>query len=202
MFTGIIKKLSKVESVSYKKDSLFVSVLIPKGWKIWLGESISINGVCSTVKKVSGKVFLVEYMPETIAKSTVGNFQKGTEVNLEKSLRMSDLLDGHLVQGHIDTRGKIIEIRKVKESKMMEIRVPKKFMRLIAEKGSVSVDGISLTVVDDGTDWFSVSLVSYTLENTNLGNISVGEEVNIETDVLAKYLDKLIKCKEINKKKK
>lgn len=192
MFTGIIKKLSSVESVSKRKESLFVSIYVPKGWKIWLGESIAINGVCSTVKKADKKIFEVEYMPETIAKTTVGSFRKGTEINLEKSLKMNDLLDGHIVQGHIDTRGKIIDIKKVKESKVMKIRVPKKFMRLIAEKGSVSVDGISLTVVETGVDWFTISLVSYTLENTNLGNIKIGEEVNIETDVLAKYLDKLL----------
>lgn len=202
MFTGIIKKLSKVESVAYKNDSLFVSIKMPKGWKIKVGESISINGVCSTVKKTDKRTFEVEYMPETIAKTTVGKFQKETEVNLEKSLKMNDLLDGHIVQGHIDTRGKIVDIKKVKESKVMKIRVPKKFMRFIAEKGSISVDGISLTVVDTGTDWFTISLVSYTMENTNLGKTIVGEEVNIETDVLAKYLDKLLKNQHAERSKK
>lgn len=192
MFTGIIKKLSRVEKISYQNDSLFVDIGIPKGWRVEPGDSISINGVCSTVKNISQKTFQVEYMPETISKTTVGNFKEGTEVNLEKSLAMSDLLDGHIVQGHVDTRGKIIGIRKDKESKVVKIQVAAKFMRLIAEKGSVSVDGISLTVVETGADWFSVSLVSYTLENTNLGKIRDGEEVNIETDVLAKYLDKLI----------
>lgn len=192
MFTGIIKKLSRVENAYCKKDSLFVDIKKPKGWRIKPGESISINGVCSTVKKTGPNVFQVEYMPETIKKTTAGYFKKGTEVNLEKSLRADDLLDGHIVQGHIDTRGKITEIRKVKEAKVMKIKIPEKFMRLIADKGSVSVDGISLTVVETGQDWLSVSLVSYTLENTNLGHIEKGEEVNIETDVLAKYLDKLI----------
>lgn len=191
MFTGIIKKLSKVESVSHKNDSLFVSITIPKGWKIKLGESISVSGVCSTVKKADKKIFEVEYMPETIKKTTVGNFQRETEVNLEKSLKINDLLDGHIVQGHIDTRGKIVEIRKVKKSKVMKIKIPVGFMKFVAEKGSISVDGISLTVVETGKNWFSVSLVSYTLENTNLGNIAVGMEVNVETDVLAKYLYKL-----------
>lgn len=195
MFTGIIKKLSSVEKTYLKKGSLFVVIKKPAGWKIFLGESISVNGVCSTVKKISRRDFEVEYMPETIKKTTVGNFKSGTEVNLEKSLKMDDLLDGHLVQGHIDTRGKIIRIKKDKESKVMKIQVPLKFMRLIAEKGSVSIDGISLTVVDTGKSWLTVSLVSYTLENTNLGKIKVGEEVNIETDVIAKYLDKLLRMR-------
>ena len=192
MFTGIVRKLSEVEKVFYKKDSLFIHIKKPGGWKMKKGESISVNGVCSTVKKTARRIFEVEYMPETIKKTTAGNFQKGTEVNLEKSLRMNDLLDGHIVQGHVDTRGKIIGIQKDKESKVVKIKVPEKFMKLIADKGSVAVDGISLTVVETGKNWFTVSLVSYTLENTNLGKIKASEEVNIEIDVLAKYLNKLI----------
>lgn len=188
MFTGIIKKVSKVEKVSLKKGSLFVEVEKPSGWKIKEGESISINGVCSTARKINNKIFEVEYMPETIKKTTVGSFEKGTIVNLEKSLKMDDLLDGHMVQGHIDTQGKIIEKKKVQESEIVKVRVPKKFMVFIAPKGSVSIDGISLTVVDTGKDWFTVSLVSYTIDNTNMHALDRGDEVNIETDVLAKYI--------------
>jgi riboflavin synthase len=193
MFTGIIKKVSQVEKISWKRGSLFVEIAKPKDWKINLGESISINGVCSTVKKIFKNKFIVEYMPETVKKTTVGDYKKGTEVNLEKSMRISDLLDGHLVQGHVDTSGKIIDIKKVKESVVMKFKAPAKFMKLIAPKGSVSIDGISLTVVDTGKDWFTVSLVSYTLENTNLGNIQRGAEVNIETDVFAKYVYNILK---------
>jgi riboflavin synthase len=192
MFTGIIKKLSSVEEVSHKKGSLLVSVKIPGGWKIWKGESISINGVCSTVKSLNKKTFTVEYMPETIRKTTVGSFKKGALVNLEKSLKVNDLLDGHLVQGHVDTTGKVLQIHKVKSSKVLKIEVPEKFMKFIAEKGSIAVDGVSLTVVDTKNKWFTVSLVSYTLGNTNFGKIKAGDSVNIETDVLAKYLFKLI----------
>jgi riboflavin synthase len=193
MFTGIIKKLSTVEKVSKRNGSLFVLIRIPGKWKIWEGESISINGVCSTVRSLNKTSFEVEYMPETIKKTTVGNFKKGVEVNLEKSLKISDLLDGHLVQGHIDTRGIVKDIRKVKKSKVLKIEVAKQFMKYIADKGSVSVDGVSLTVVETGANWFTVSLVSYTLENTNLGNIEMNDAVNIETDILAKYLEKLLK---------
>lgn len=192
MFTGIIKKVSEVNNIYIQKGSLFVAINIPKGWKIWQGESISINGVCSTVKSLNKKSFEVEYMPETIKKTTVGKFKKGTLVNLEKSLKLSDLIDGHLVQGHVDTTGRVIKVHKVKSSKVLKIVVPQKFMKFIAEKGSVAIDGISLTVVDTGKNWFSVSLVSYTLENTNLGIIKVGDEVNIEVDILAKYIAKLL----------
>ncbi|TSA46057.1 riboflavin synthase [bacterium] len=193
MFTGIIKKVSTVEKISWKKGSLFVEVKIPKGWKSKLGESISINGVCSTVKKTDHGNFAVEYMPETIEKTIVGEYKQGTVINLEKSLRMSDLLDGHLVQGHIDCVGKIIEIKKVKQSVVMKIQVPKVFTKFLAPKGSVSVDGISLTIVDSKEDWFTISLVSYTLENTNIGEIKVGEKVNIETDAIAKYIFNILK---------
>ena len=216
MFTGIIKKTSKVKKASWQKESLFVKIKIPKGWKIKRGESISINGVCSTVNKISKDNFTVEYMPETVKKTTVSDFRKGTEVNLERSLRVGDLMGGHIVQGHIDCVGKIIEIIKVKKSKVLKIKAPKVFMKFLAPKGSVAVDGISLTIVDSKKDWlvpyynfrkhkdskkqaekfgtgFSVSLVSYTLENTNLGKIKVGEKVNIEVDAIAKYLERLLK---------
>jgi riboflavin synthase len=195
MFTGIIKKIGEVNKVFNKKGGLFIVINIPKGWKIWEGESISINGVCSTIKKLDKKFFTVEYMPETINKTTVGGFKKGMLVNLEKSLKMSDLLDGHLVMGHVDCVGKIFKIHKVKNSKVLKIEMPQKFMKFIAEKGSITIDGISLTVVDAGKDWFSVSLVSYTLKNTNLGIIRIGDRVNIEIDIIAKYLDKLLKHK-------
>lgn len=195
MFTGIIKKISTVENVSFKNESLFVAIKKPKNWKVTLGQSIAINGVCSTVKKILKDSFVVEYMPETIKKTTVGNYAKGSVVNLETSMGLGDLLDGHIVQGHVDTTGKIVEIKKVKESVVLKVKIPVKFTKFIADKGSVSVDGISLTVVDTGKDWLTVSLVSFTLENTNLGQIEVGDNVNIETDVLAKYLDKLLKNK-------
>lgn len=193
MFTGIIKKVSKVENIFWKKGSLFVEIKNPKGWKIKPGESISINGVCSTVKKVNKNTFTVEYMSETVEKTTVGEYRKDTIVNLEKSLRMSDLLDGHLVQGHVDCVGKITEIKRVKQSKVIKIKAPKAFMKFFPSKGSVSVDGISLTIVDSKKDWFMVSLVSYTLENTSLGKIKVGEKVNIEVDAIAKYIFNILK---------
>lgn len=228
MFTGIIKKTSEVQRVSRQKGSFFVVIKRPAGWKFEKGESISVNGVCSTVRAINkpphlergtllsasrdicskgarhsrcgGKNnFEVEYMPETLKKTTVGYFKIGTKVNLEKSLRIGDLLGGHFVQGHVDGVGKVAGVIKVKKSrlpkpgiggqaKVLKVGVPAKFMKFIAEKGSIAVDGVSLTVVDVGNDWFSVSLVSYTLENTNLNDLKAGDKVNIETDVLAKYL--------------
>jgi riboflavin synthase len=185
--------MSLAKNTFWRKESLFVKIKIPEGWKIKIGESISINGVCSTVKEVSKSNFTVEYMPETVKKTTVGNFKKDTEINLERSLRVGDLLNGHIVQGHIDCVGKIVEIKKIKQSKVIKVKVPKVFMKFLAPKDSVSIDGISLTIVEAKKDWFTVSLVSYTLENTNLGKIKVGKKVNIEVDAIAKYLHQLLK---------
>ena len=195
MFTGIVQKISTVEKISERGGSFSVFIKIPKGWKIRKGESIAVNGICSTVRNIFKNIFEVEYMPETIGKTTAGNFNNGIIVNLEKSLKASDLLGGHIVQGHVDTAGKIIDIREVKSSKVLKVEIPRKFMKFVAEKGSIAIDGISLTVVKAGVDWFTVSLVSYTLENTNLGQVAVGDYVNVETDVLAKYLNKLLKAK-------
>lgn len=193
MFTGIITKTAIIESVKEKNDSFFVAIKKPGGWKIKLGESISVNGICSTIKNIKKNTFEVEYMPETLKKTTAGSFKNGQVINLEKSLTLNQLLDGHIVQGHIDARGKIVEIIDVKKSKVMKIKAPKKVIELIVEKGSVSVDGISLTVVEAKKDWFSISLVEYTLLNTNLGKIKKGTQVNIETDILAKYIHKFLK---------
>lgn len=192
MFTGIIQAVSQVHHVDTRPGSVFVFIDLPPSWKLSPGASVSVNGVCSTVRSRTGGLFEVEYMPETIKKTTVGDFVQGTVVNLERSMRLGDLVDGHLVQSHVDTQGIIKEIKPVKQSVVMKISIPPKFMRLVAVKGSITVDGISLTVVAVGKDWFTVSLVSFTIEHTNLGQAVVGQKVNIETDVLAKYLDRLI----------
>lgn len=118
MFTGIVRKTEKIKKVSLKNKSLFVEIFLPSGWKLKKGESVSINGICSTVKNVSKKSFLVEYMPETTSKTTALKWLAGLIINLEKSLKLSDLIDGHLVSGHVDTVGKIIRIDVMGDSKL------------------------------------------------------------------------------------
>jgi len=193
MFTGIIKSLGKVKDVSAKGESIELWIEKPAGWKIKAGDSISVDGICSTVKRLRGNAFEVEYMPETIKKTTAGLFRKGTQVNLEPSLRANDRLDGHLVQGHVDMAGNIKEIRKIGNSVILKIGFPKQYRKFIAEKGSIAANGVSLTIVAVGRDWFTVSLVSYTLRHTNLQNLKKGDKVNIEVDVLARYLYTLLK---------
>jgi riboflavin synthase len=193
MFTGIIRKVEKVKAIKKKDASLFAAIGLPKAWKIKEGESISINGVCSTVRTIGRHSFQVEYMPETIKKTTVSKWGPGSPVNLEQSLKLSDFIDGHLVQGHVDTTGAVTKIEKKGLSKVFIIKVPKDFMALIAPKGSIVLDGVSLTVVDVWKDSFSVSLVSYTLENTTFGSLKAGDRVNVETDMLAKYIFNILK---------
>ncbi len=201
MFTGIVRKTEKIKKVSLKNKSLFVEIFLPSGWKLKKGESVSINGICSTVKNVSKKSFLVEYMPETTSKTTALKWLAGLIINLEKSLKLSDLIDGHLVSGHVDTVGKIIRIDVMGDSKVITMEVPKDFMKYIAPKGSVAVDGISLTVVDAKDKRFTVSLVDYTITNTNFRDKKVGDLVNIETDIIAKYIFNILKNNTHAKKK-
>jgi riboflavin synthase len=186
MFTGIIKKTSNLKNTRSKNDSFQIEILNNLG-KIKLGESISINGVCSTVKKF-GKEITFEYMPETLKLSNLGLLKKGDKVNVEQSMRLSDRLDGHIVLGHIDGNGKIVKIVKEGNSRVFEIKISdKKFAKFLVYKGSVAVEGISLTVAKVSKDSFVVKVIPYTFENTNLNSKKVGDLVNLEFDILAKY---------------
>jgi len=169
-----------------------VGIERPRGWDIKRGDSINIDGVCSTVRNLSAKIFEVEYMPETLALTTVPLFKKDSRVNLERSLRLSDRLDGHIVLGHVDTIGTVIDIKRAQTSAIAKISFPAAYKKFIAKKGSICVNGVSLTVVDVGKNWFSISLVRYTLDHTNLQNLVKGDKVNLEADMLARYLEALL----------
>lgn len=194
MFTGIIAASPKIIDVKKTSGGMTVFVNAPKSWKIKIGDSITVNGVCSTVKK-TGKQVEFFYMPETLAKSAAGSLKVGDVVNLEQSMRPSDRLDGHIVQGHVDTTGKVFKISARGESYVMEVAPvlkDKSLMKLLAPKGSIAIDGISLTVVDVFKSSFTVNLIPYTWEVTDLHTKKVGDLVNLEFDVLAKYLKRLI----------
>jgi riboflavin synthase len=192
MFGGIIEKTAEVISVSKKETGLRVRIAKPESWKIKLGGSVSIDGVCSTVAALGVKYFEIEYMPETVERSTVPFFKKGTQVNLELPLQLRDFIGGHFIQGHIDTTGDVAEVKKSGNSLVLKINFPGQYRRFIAEKGSIAVNGVSLTVAAIGKNWFSVSLVSYTLEHTNLRNLKKVDKVNLEVDIIARYLDSLL----------
>ncbi len=168
--------------------------------KVKIGDSISVNGVCSTIKSIrlrsqkalarQGNI-LFEYMPESLKLTNLSFLKKGDTVNIERSMRLSDRLDGHIVLGHIDGKGEIISIKKEGNSQVFEIKVPSpQFMRFLVYKGSIAVEGISLTVAKILKNSFIVKIIPFTMEHTNLKYKKKGEEVNLEFDILAKYANK------------
>lgn len=185
MFTGIIKKTSKVERVQVTRGGMILGVCNVLG-KVKVGESIAVNGVCSTVKK-SEKSLLFEYMPETLKLTSLSNLKKGDILNIEQSMQVGDRIGGHIVLGHVDGRDAIFSVRKEGNSKVFEIKFPKKFKKFLVYKGSVAVEGISLTVAKVLRQSFLVKITPYTLEHTNLKFKKKGDLVNLEFDIHAKY---------------
>jgi riboflavin synthase len=191
MFTGIITAIAEVRSVERRGKNLLVGVALPRQWCLERGESVSVDGICSTVARLGRGYFEVEYMPETLAKTTAGRFAPGDVVNLERSLRAGDRIGGHLVQGHVDTTGTVSSVRMEGNSRVVQISFPPRYARFIAEKGAICVNGVSLTVVKVERRTFSIALVPYTLRHTNLRMVAKGDAVNIEVDTLARYLASL-----------
>lgn len=187
MFTGIVKAVTAVKNAERRDASLLLYVTTPPGWKVKPGDSIATNGACLTVEKVSNGYYQCRLMPETLLKTTFGT-QVPAEVNVEPALKLGGTLDGHLVTGHVDAVGKITKAIESEDSRLLTVQFPKEFHGLVAPKVSVALDGVSLTVVDAGRDWLTVSLVAYTLKQTTLGVKHVSDLVNIEFDILAKYV--------------
>lgn len=194
MFTGIVQAVMPIVSVASAGECLRVRIKRPSGWKLAQGQSVAVDGVCSTVISLKPFFFEVEYMPETLAKTTVGSFQKNTLVNLERPLALRNLVDGGLVQGHADARGTIRSIGKDGKTQSIAVAVPKALEKYIASKGSVTINGVNLTItwVKKGT--FGVALIPYTLTRTNLGSLKKGDAVNIEIDVIARYVAHILKA--------
>jgi riboflavin synthase len=191
MFTGIIQATSKVTVA--KKAGTVVQVRItkpqkPTAWKLALGQSISIDGICSTVTAQRKNEFEVEYMPETLLKTTAGSFEKDTLVNLERSLTLSDFIDGHVVQGHVDARAKVAAVEIEGNTRRITIELPKDLVRYVAALGSIAINGVSLTVARLSGTKATVALIPHTLTHTNLGQLKAGDRVNIEVDVMARYI--------------
>lgn len=156
-----------------------------------ISDSVSVNGVCQTVIEAGEGSFVVEVMPETLKLTTLGNLEVGEEVNLEPSLKLGDKLGGHFVFGHVDGVGEITASKEEKNARLFTIKYFANLSRLIAYKGSISVDGISLTVIEPKEDAFTVSIVTHTFENTNLKHAKIGTRVNLEVDMLARYVDRI-----------
>ena len=157
-----------------------------------LGDSIAVNGACLTAVEFSQSEFSVDLSPETMRRTSLGQLSAGGPVNLERALLASDRMGGHIVQGHVDGTGRVMSTRQEGDSIIFRIKVPKRLYRYIVEKGFVAVDGISLTVVKRGASSFTLAVIPYTLDNTNLASLSVGGQVNLEADILAKYVESLL----------
>ena len=190
MFTGIIEEVGRVTAVSSGKLAIAATKVL-QGMEP--GGSISVNGACLTVTEFSSKSFSVDIMPETLKRTNLGLLRAGDGVNLERPLTMEKFLGGHLVQGHIDDTGRIASVTQQDETTLVRVEASPEVMRYIVEKGFIAVDGISLTVVNIDAASFTVSVVNYTLENTVLGNRKTGDIVNLEVDIIAKYVERFNK---------
>jgi riboflavin synthase len=193
VFTGLVLGLGRIASVERSDDGVRLTVATPVAGELGEGDSIAVNGVCLTAVSIDGGSFSAEVMNETLAHSSLAGVDAGTEVNLELPLRAGDRLGGHVVQGHVDGVGKVVGLRDDGFARFVEIEAPVDVLRYIVRKGSIAVDGVSLTVADLDDSSFTVSLIPETLERTNLGRAEPGTRVNLEVDVLAKYVEKLVR---------
>lgn len=193
MFTGIIEETGVVRII--KKSAKSAALVIEAG-KIFedlkIGDSVATNGVCLTVTNIAGSCFSADVMNETLSRSSLGALVAGSAVNLERAMKMTERFGGHLVSGHIDGTGRITAIRKEEIAVRYTVRAAPEILRYIIEKGSIAIDGISLTVTRTGGGWFEVSVIPHTAQNTILSGKKIGSTVNLENDMIAKYVEKLM----------
>ncbi|MGS2617057.1 riboflavin synthase [Micromonospora sp. LZ34] len=194
MFTGIVEELGEVVRVTETAgDSALVAVRGPLVTSdARHGDSIAVNGVCLTVVDVADGIFTADVMGETLRRSALGALRPGDPVNLERAAALGSRLGGHLVQGHVDGVGEVLSREPAEQWETVRFRLPAALARYVVEKGSITIDGVSLTVADVGSDWFAVGLIPTTLKLTTLGARGVGDPVNLEVDVLAKYVERLL----------
>ena len=195
MFTGIITELGVVKRARLRKGLLSLEITAPAtARKLAVGDSVAINGVCLTAVSSSRRLFRTEAMAETVSRSTLGALTRGSRVNLELPVRVADRLGGHLVQGHVDGVAVVTRIEPEDASLRVWLRPGAELMRYIVDKGSIGLDGVSLTVVEAGVETFQVALIPHTLGATTLDSLRRGSQVNIEVDLIAKYVDRLARA--------
>jgi riboflavin synthase len=192
MFTGIIEEIGTIRAVQHGSKSVCLTVLADKVTDdLKIGDSINTNGVCLTVVSFNKGAFSADAIPETMRRSNLGNLIVGGKVNLERAMKLTDRLGGHIVSGHIDGTGIVARSWEEDNASWFTINVDKQLLRYIAEKGSIAIDGISLTVAKVGTSSFDVSVIPHTLSVTTLANRKTGDIVNVECDMIAKYLERV-----------
>ena len=196
MFTGIVEELGTVNAIKKGVKSAQLSISAKKIFSdLKLGDSVATNGVCLTVTSINRNTFTADVMNETLVKSSLSELKAGSVVNLERAMHVNDRFGGHIVSGHIDGLGKIISITKDDIAFWYKIKTTSEIMRYIIKKGSITIDGISLTVAKLEQNSFSVSIIPHTLSNTVLKNKKIGDMVNLENDIIGKYIEKFVNNK-------
>jgi len=193
MFTGIIEDKGKVLRIEYRGQEKKLTIELPFYLtEVQLGDSINLNGVCLTVVKKKEQTIELDLSQETLQKTVLGELKEGDQVNLERALKLTDRFGGHIVTGHVDGIGVIVEKRKERDFLQLRIRIPESASRYAVQKGSIAIDGISLTVNEYQGGKIEITLIPYTIEKTTLMDKEVGDRVNVEADILGKYVEKLL----------
>jgi riboflavin synthase len=191
VFTGIVRERGRVVSAESNGGGVHLRIAAPETAGAALGDSIAVSGCCLTVTAADGETLEFDAVPETIARTTLGGLEPGAEVNLEPALRAGEPLGGHFVQGHVDGRARVQALEREGEGSRLRLQLPPELHRYCVEKGSLAVDGVSLTIAALCEDGLEIALVPFTLEHTTLGALAPGDEVNVEVDLLAKYAERL-----------
>ncbi len=192
MFTGLVQALGTVDAVEQTDDGVRLAIGTPLAAELKAGDSVAVNGVCLTAVDPEPERFAADVMHETLRRSSLAAVASGAQVNLELPLRAHDRLGGHVVQGHVDGLGTVAEVREDGFARLVRVAAPPELLRYVVEKGSIAIDGVSLTVTAVDEESLTVSLIPETLERTSLGAAAPGRPVNLEVDVLAKYVEKLV----------
>jgi riboflavin synthase len=195
MFTGLIEDLGRVSAIRQDGDGATIEIATVLAPRIGEGDSVAINGVCLTAIALTPASFAAQAMHETLRRSSLGSLRAGSPVNLELALRADSRLGGHIVQGHVDGTATLTAVREDGFARVLDFELDADLLRYLVEKGSVALDGVSLTVSQLRDEGFSVSLIPETLQRTNLGGVRVGDRVNIEVDILAKHVQRLMEAR-------
>ena len=196
MFTGLVEELGKIRALSRGAHSIRLTIAAQKVLQdVKLGDSIAVDGACLTVVEFSSASFTVDVMPETFDRTTLSLKKAGDAVNLERTLRVGDRLGGHIVSGHVDAVATLVSVTPRDNANILRVQHPQHLAPFLIPQGSVAVDGVSLTVVDCGDDWFEVSLIPHTWDVTVLSGKRAGDKVNVETDILGKYILRMAETK-------
>lgn len=193
MFTGLVEEVGRVHQITTRGPGVRLTIACSRVLEgLALGDSVAVNGACLTATEITERAFCIDAVAETMSRTAISSLVAGDEVNLERAMRLGDRLGGHLVQGHIDGTGTVVSATPEGESLRVRVSLPPELCRYVVDKGSIAIDGISLTVAECHDDGLSVALIPHTMANTTLGLKSVGRVVNLEVDLLAKYVAQLV----------